>query len=265
MTAESLDPLMRLWTTSEAMESLRRIHGGEEPLDGVLARVAGTALSAVLDADAVTVTVLSADGGARTAAYTDEQMLAVDAQQYSSGRGPCLDAARQRTPVRVVIDTDEQRWPEYVAAARAQGVRSSLSAPLIAGEVGADGELVGSLNVYSQTRSAFDSFDEELMRLFTVAASMAITNARAWEQARDTVSQLERALTSRSEIDQAKGVLRLLYDVDADQAFAILAKQSQNDNVKLRDVARNILDALHRIDDGAPSAATRVDTIIDSD
>jgi hypothetical protein len=60
-------------------------------------------------------------------------------------------------------------------------------------------------------------------------------------------------------------VLRLLYDVDADQAFAILAKQSQNDNVKLRDVARNILDALHRIDDGAPSAATRVDTIIDSD
>jgi GAF domain-containing protein len=125
--------------------------------------------------------------------------------------------------------------------------------------------LVGSLNVYSQTRSAFDSFDEELMRLFTVAASMAITNARAWEQARDTVSQLERALTSRSEIDQAKGVLRLLYDVDADQAFAILAKQSQNDNVKLRDVARNILDALHRIDDGAPSAATRVDTIIDSD
>jgi GAF domain-containing protein len=123
--------------------------------------------------------------------------------------------------------------------------------------------LVGSLNVYSRTRSAFDSFDEELMRLFTVAASMAITNARRWEQARDTVSQLERALTSRSDIDQAKGVLRLLYDLDAEQAFAMLVKRSQERNVKLRAVAGEILDALRRTDNATAPVAERIDTIID--
>jgi hypothetical protein len=68
MTDESVDPLVRLWTTSEAMESLRVIQDTEEPLDEVLTRVADTALNA----DAVTVTVLSGDGGARTAAATDD-------------------------------------------------------------------------------------------------------------------------------------------------------------------------------------------------
>jgi AmiR/NasT family two-component response regulator len=79
------------------------------------------------------------------------------------------------------------------------------------------------------------------MRLFTVAASMGITNARRWERARATMAQLEQALTSRTDIDQAKGVLRLLYDVNAEEAFAILVKRSQDRNVKLRAVAEEIL------------------------
>ena len=42
-------------------------------------------------------------------------------------------------------------------------------------------ELVGSLNIYSYTASAFDPFDEALMRLFSVTAGQAITNARRWQ------------------------------------------------------------------------------------
>jgi transcriptional regulator with GAF, ATPase, and Fis domain len=243
------------------MEALRRIQDAEEPLNEVLTRVADTAVRAILDADAVTVTVLSGDGDARTAALTDEQMVALDRQQYESGRGPCLEAARRGTPVRVVVDVDGHRWPEFVTAAHTLGVRAALSAPLILGDVGAGGELVGSLNVYSRTRSAFDSFDQELMRLFTVAASMAVTNAHRWQQSRDTVSQLQQALTSRSDIDQAKGVLQLLYALDADQAFAMLVKRSQNRNVKLRTVANEILDALRRTDQ-ASGSAERIKTIM---
>ncbi|MEU0498772.1 GAF and ANTAR domain-containing protein [Mycobacterium sp. NPDC006124] len=257
----TVDPVIRLSTTSRAMEALRRIQDAEEPLDEVLTRVAGTALKAILDADAVTVTVLADDGTARTSAFTDEGMVDVDRRQYESGSGPCLEAARRRTPIRVVVDVETDRWPEFAAAAQSHGVRATLSAPLLVGDAGADGEMVGSLNVYSRTRSAFDSFDEELVRLFTVAASMAITNAHRWQQSRDTVSQLERALSSRSTIDQAKGVLRLLYDLDADEAFAMLVKQSQERNVKLYTVAAGILDAVRRTDQTS-DAAQRVDTIL---
>jgi transcriptional regulator with GAF, ATPase, and Fis domain len=245
MAAQQVDPLVRLWTTSEAVAALRQIQDGEEPLDEVLARVADTAARATPDADSVSITVLTEGERARTAACTDDRVRGLDDRQYASGRGPCLEAARIPRPVRVALAVDQDhRWPEFVGAAREQGVQASVSAPLlVTGCDGAD-ELVGSLNIYSRRATAFDPFDEGLVLLYALAASMAVTNARRWQQARATVEQLQRALLSRSEIDQAKGVFRVLYGLDDDDAFTMLKQQSQDRNVKLREVAREVLDAV---------------------
>jgi len=162
-------------------------------------------------------------------------------QQYASGRGPCLEAAWQRTPVRAVISAEHQRWPEFVGAAGRVGIRASLSVPLLVGGLDEEQELVGSLNVYSYTASAFDPFDEGLMRLYTVAAGQAITNAGRWQRSRETVTQLEQALTSRTDIDMAKGALMALHGCDPDEAFARLVDESQRHNIKLRDVALELI------------------------
>lgn len=241
MNDDRPDELHRLLTTSEAIESLYTLFAAEEALDEVLLRVAQTASGAIAGADAVSITVLD-DAGARTAAYTDERVLRLDHEQYLTGKGPCLDAAKTRRPVRATMN--DQHWPSFVAAARAEGVLASLSAPLILtpADSSAQGELVGSLNIYSRSASAFDPFDEELMRLYTVTASNAITNARHWQHSRDTVAQLETALVSRSDIDQAKGVLRERTGCTADQAFAALVELSQHYNIKLRDVAHQLLE-----------------------
>ena len=74
---------------------------------------------------------------ARTAACTDAQALDLDRQQYASGRGPCLEAAWQGRPLRAIIGEEHQRWPEFVEAAQRQGIRASLSVPLLI--VGIDG------------------------------------------------------------------------------------------------------------------------------
>jgi hypothetical protein len=63
------------------------------------------------------------------------------------------------------------------------------------------------LPTFSHTASAFDPFDAQLMRLYTVAAGQAISNAGRWQNSRETVAQLEKALVSRSDIDMAKGAL----------------------------------------------------------
>jgi AmiR/NasT family two-component response regulator len=104
--------------------------------------------------------------------------------------------------------------------------------------------LVGSLNIYSNTASAFDPFDEELMRLYSAAAGQAITNAGRWQHSRATVTQLEQALVSRSDIDMAKGALIALHGCDSREAFARLTVESQRRNVKLRDIALELLDRL---------------------
>src|SRR6478752_8474347 len=166
-----------------------------------LARLVTTA-AAIEDADAVSITVLSWPD-AHTAAATNEQALELDLHQYESGRGPCLEAAWQRTPVRAVIGEAHQRWPEFVEAAQRAGIRASLSVPLLIAGLDKEQELVGSLNIYSYTATAFDPFDAQLMRLYTVAAGQAIGNASRWQNSRETVTQLEKALLSRSDIDMA--------------------------------------------------------------
>ena len=212
MSADLLAPLARLITTAEAIEGLRDLFAAEESLDVIAERVAKTAVAAIPHADVISITVLSWPD-ARTAACTDEQALELDDQQYASGRGPCLEAAWQGTPLRAVINEEHERWPEFVEAAQRNGIRASLSVPLLIAGVD-EQELVGSLNIYSHTATAFDSFDAELMRLYSVAAGQAISNSRRWQKARETVTQLETALVSRSDIDMAKGALIALHGCD---------------------------------------------------
>ncbi|WP_054247775.1 MULTISPECIES: GAF domain-containing protein [Rhodococcus] len=89
------------------------------------------------------------------------------------------------------------------AAAAGAGIGACLSVPLVVDST-VPGELVGSFNVYSDRGEAFDPFDEKLMRLPTTAAAAAISNARRWQAAGETIAQLEVVLGSRAEIDQAK-------------------------------------------------------------
>src|SRR6478672_7201972 len=243
MSVDLLAPLARLMSTAEAIEGLRDLFAAEEPLDDIAARVAETAVAAIPYADAVSITVLPWPQ-ARTAACTDEQALELDYQQYASGRGPCLEAALQAKPVRAVISAEHQRWPEFVEAAQRVGIRASLSVPLLIAGHDNEQELVGSLNIYSHTATAFDPFDAELMRLYTAAAGQAISNAGRWQNSRETVTQLERALLSRSDIDMAKGALIAVHGCDPCVAFTRLVDESQRRNIKLHAVALELLDRM---------------------
>ncbi len=243
MSVDLLAPLARLVTTAEAIEGLRDLFAAEEPLDVITARVAETAVVAIPHADAVSITVLSWPD-ARTAASTHEHALELDQHQYASGRGPCLEAAWQRTPLRAVISEEHHRWPEFVEAAQRAGIRASLSVPLLIAGLDKEQELVGSLNIYSYTATAFDPFDAELMRVYTVAAGQAISNAGRWQNSRETVTQLERALLSRSDIDMAKGALIAVHGCDPSEAFTRLVDESQRRNIKLHAVALELLDRM---------------------
>ncbi len=239
MSEARLDPLARIDATAEAISGLREICASDEPLDDVLARVAATAAGSLPDADAVTITMLT-EGTPRTAAFTDERAALLDHCQYGLGAGPCLHCAEHQRAVRIEIVEHSEQWAVFHEAAHVAGVRACLSVPLMIGGPGQQ-ESIGSLNVYSFAASAFDPYDEKLMALFTEAAGAAVTNARAWEQSRTKVAQLEEALTSRAEIDQAKGVVMALHQCSAEDAFAKLVEQSQHHNKKLRDVARDLL------------------------
>jgi len=88
------------------------------------------------------------DGGhPSTGVYTDDESPRIDLAQYESGRGPCLDAWRQRRIVRI----DDMRqameeYPEFARSAMEHGVGSTISLAMVIG-----GEGIGALNLYART------------------------------------------------------------------------------------------------------------------
>jgi hypothetical protein len=102
------------------------------------------------------------DGRPFTWTATDDVASALDACQYVTG-GPCVTAAAER---RVVVHDGPgcpgaEDWSIFVRAGSELGVRASLSLPVFAedageGGNGADGRLVGTVNLYARGESAFD-------------------------------------------------------------------------------------------------------------
>ena len=69
-------------------------------------------------------------------------------------------------------------------------------------------------------------------------AAIALTAAREHEH----VAQLEDALRSNREIGMAAGVLMVRHGVTEDEAFAMLRRTSQYLNVKLREIAAQVVE-----------------------
>ncbi len=82
-----------------------------------------------------------------------------------------------------------------------------------------------------------------------------VTEPHSQARSREVPSTLRKAITARAVIEQAKGALMLVYGLDAGAAFAVLSWQSQHANIKLRELAERLVDAVGA--DGSAPAATR--------
>ena len=149
--------------------------------------------------------------------------------------GPCLEAYRTGTPIRIQSMSEDARWPAFGQAALSRGIRSSLSLPLIV-----RGERLGALNLYSRSLAGFDDADEELGSLFAAQAAVAVANAQLYWSTYDLTLQLRAALVTRDLIGQAKGILMTRRGVTSDEAFDLLRVASQRLNIKLKEVADHV-------------------------
>jgi AmiR/NasT family two-component response regulator len=78
--------------------------------------------------------------------------------------------------------------------------------------------------------------------LFASQAAIVLANAQLYWDARELSEGLGEAMMHRAVIEQAKGVLMGAQGCDEDEAFQMLVKASQRENVKVRTVAKRIVD-----------------------
>ncbi len=193
-----------------------------------------------LDAVGAAGVTLQPDRRPRTVASSDEVATRVDEVQYHHEEGPCLEALATDTVVDIPDLSAETRFRKFTANALALGVRSVLSLPL----AGPDAHTVGALTLYSFYPRAYQQATCEQAQTFAGNAAGAIAVALRMANQAELTDNLRTALDSRTVIDQALGILMAQQRCGAEEAFAILRSASQHRNVKLRQVAAEVVESV---------------------
>lgn len=207
---------------------LADLHDVADP-EQVLQRVVDTAVKLV-DFDASAAALLGDHKHVQEAAFTDDIAEWAALLRCELNGGPCLTAMLEGGSIRIDNTLTDPRWPRWCAAVAAFGVRSSISVSLTSG----DPRSLGSLFIYSRHVDAFDDEDTAAVKVLACHAAIAVRKNRQ-------LANQTRAIDSRTVIGQAEGIVMTIFNVTADQAFAVLTRYSQASNRKLRDIAAEVV------------------------
>ncbi len=210
---------------AEAARSMQQGSSTQETLD----KVVSIATELIGACDLVGISVVHPDG-IDTPAASGEALRRVDELQFELKEGPCYDALRTHATMCSPDLATDPRWPRWGPLVTAEiGMFSIVSYRLFT-----SGDTLGALNLYSGTPDAFDA--DDIYDGEALAAHVAVALAGA-----ENVEHLERAITNRTVIGRAEGILMERFDISPAQAFAVLRRVSQRRNVRLNRVAEDLV------------------------
>jgi GAF domain-containing protein len=183
---------------------------------------------------------------ASTVASSSERAQALDEIQYDFPDGPCLKASREQVLVHVADLPQDARWPEYRARIMDEGVRSILGVPIAIGSGNAAG-----LNLYSDEAGRFDEEAIESAQQYARQASRSLSLAVRLASHRDAEADLAAALESRTTVSLAIGIIMGQNRCSQEEAFALLRSASSSRNIKLRDLAADLVASADPSTEGA--------------
>lgn len=173
-----------------------------------------TAPNAVPGVDQASVCLLTPDGCGETAAASGDAARLADAARFGNGPWPWCD--------------------------RQHAVGAWMTMPLCHNRRAST-----VLNLYSTGTSCLDSHTRRVAQLFASYARMGLMKAKS-------ETDLNQALVSRKDIGTAIGIVMERYGLSEDRAFGYLVRLSRSRNIKLRTVARQLVDDTQATHD-APS------------
>ncbi|MBC3190954.1 ANTAR domain-containing protein [Pseudonocardia sp. C8] len=198
--------------------------------DGGMGQILAAAVATVPGADVGGISITE-HGVIDSPAVTHDDVRLLNELQTRLHEGPCFTAL-ETPPPDGVIDAqdltrapDATRWPRYAAQAVEHGYRSLLST-----ELSLRGRHRVGMTLYAREPGVFDDTARTLAGLSAVQAALVVNGA-------DRAAHLRRAVDSRDLIGQAKGILMERFMIDAEEAFRMLVRASQETNVRLVDVA----------------------------
>jgi GAF domain-containing protein len=178
--------------------------------------------------------MLEQKGRITTAAATDDTARHIDWLEREVGEGPCVDAIHEET---AQLDGDLSRTSTWMKL-RERVVDETPVRGMAGFRLVVDDRKVGALNLFSDTPDGLTETSLDQAVVLAAFASVVLIAAAHQEQART----LRDGLASNREIGKAIGLMMAFHRVDDEQAFDILRKASQDMNLKLSEVAGQIVD-----------------------
>lgn len=174
--------------------------------------------------------LLVQDGKIVETAGTDPIVEKAGQLQLECGEGPCVSAIFDSDSVIIPDTLGDKRYPAWAPMVAELGLRSVLAVRLATSE-----DRIGSLNMFDPSTDRFDRDDDAVAHVLAQHASVALASTR-------TEAELWQAADARKLIGQAQGILMERFGLDPDEAFAVLRRYSQDNNVKLREVAERLVE-----------------------
>jgi hypothetical protein len=204
-------------------------HRSIRDLEETLGQIVAAAVDTIPSVDAGSISIAQ-HGRVDTRHPTSEVIRKLDERQGQLYEGPCISALEDPPENGVVVaqdlaGPDAERWPRFAPEAVEAGYRGLMSTTL-----STDG-LRAALNLYAAAPDAFSEHCRTMAGLFGIQASLLLYGT-------SHAVHLKKAVDSRDLIGQAKGILMERFTVDAEAAFQMLVKSSQDTNMKLTKVAQ---------------------------
>jgi GAF domain-containing protein len=220
------------------IEVVNRVLRSQRTLPAKLEAVTEMLLRVVPGCDSASV-ALVVEGRVRTGAVSSDLAIEADLIQYREQEGPCLRSVSSAAPVRIDVLRQDEEFVHFAPGAIERGVESVLSIPLLW-----DRDVVGSLNLYSRSPGAFDSYAESEVDPLAHYAAELIARSPVYAYTLDLMDELAAEVLRRDTVAVALGILMSIGHCDEVEAWQMLQEVPAGDDQSLAERARFVIDTL---------------------
>jgi transcriptional regulator with GAF, ATPase, and Fis domain len=192
----------------------------------------------LLDADAAGIMLADGQGGLHVMASSAEEARLLELYELQNNEGPCLDCYRTGRPVaRDDLPAMRSSWPAFTEQLQGLGFHSAQALPMRLRD-----DTIGALNLFRLKPGRLTEADLGIGQAMADVATVGLIQERAIAASEQLATQLQTALSSRVQLEQAKGVLAQRAGLAMDQAFQLMRDYARSHNRRLSDVAAQIID-----------------------
>ncbi|MFI5664702.1 ANTAR domain-containing protein [Streptomyces sp. NPDC051684] len=194
----------------------------------------------LLDVSAAGVMLADVHGQLQVVAASDERSKTLELFELQYEQGPSVESHRSARALTNVDLTDPlatAEWGRFALLAHSSGYRTTHAVPLRLRD-----QVVGALSLFQTSTEPLRTDDIALAQALADVATIIVLQQRSLEQVHLEKSQVERALTSRIVIEQAKGVLAERWGTSVDEAFEAFRRYARSQHLRLSEFAATIVD-----------------------